>query len=61
MSDRLPISFDFEVDGVRLEISMSVEAAREVVGWSDSVALLNLGSEALLLQAGLRKIFGPVG
>ncbi len=57
MSDR-PISFEYEVDGVTVELRLSVEDARRIhEEWSESVALLNLGSEAPLLRRGLAKVF----
>jgi hypothetical protein len=53
-----PIDFEYEVDGVPVKLSLTYEGARKIhEDWSESIALLNLGSEAPLLKAGLAKVF----
>lgn len=59
MSEAHPITYEYETGGGHsLTLSFSYEAAEEIVGWSTSQALLELGAEAPDIQAALRKVFG---
>jgi hypothetical protein len=59
VSEAHPITYEYETDGGHsLTLSFSYEAAEEIVGWSISQALLELGAQAPEIQAALRKVFG---
>lgn len=59
MSETHPITYVYETDGGHsLTLAFSYEAAEEIVGWSTSQALLELGAKAPEIQAALRKVFG---
>lgn len=58
MCSDYPVSFEYEVGGVTVTMSMSEEDAAKIVGWSTSEVILHLGSQGPLLIEGLRKIFG---
>jgi hypothetical protein len=53
-----PLTFIYEVGGVELSLSMSLESARKIQGWSTSEAILYLGSEAPMLLKGLDSLLG---
>lgn len=53
-----PISFEYEVGGVRVSTSFTVEDAEKIVGWSTQEVILHLGSQGPLLIEGLKKVFG---
>lgn len=59
MSEAHPITYVYETDGGHsLTLAFSHEAAEEIVGWSKSIALLELGARGPEIQAALRKVFG---
>jgi hypothetical protein len=62
VSEAYPVTYVSETGGGNeITWSFSYEAAEEIVGWSTSQALLELGAKGPEIQAALRKAFGGSG
>jgi hypothetical protein len=58
VSNQPTADYVFDVGGVTVTMSFSVDEVPKILAWSTSEVILYLGSEGPLLQAGLRQVYG---